>query len=181
MLLIVSVSACLPTGREEKEKKSTEWKTITSDNFTLRVPAHLKEATELHEDAVVQLQNPIKEFYTIVIEESQEEFHNALITGGLQDDFHTNLEGYSTLVGEKFSDNIDEMISKSEYKPLIVNGDSATYFEAEAKVSGMKIYYHYGFVRGDSSYYQVMSWTLASKKEKLHADMVEILSSFKEK
>lgn len=180
-LLILFISSCAPGPKELKEKKSTDWKTIDSDNFSLRVPSHLKESTQLHEDAIVQLQNPIKEFYTIVIQESQEDFHNAVIEGGLQEQYGLNLAGYSSVVGDKFADNVDEVISKSEYMPLMIDGDSATYFESEADVSGIKIYYHYGFIKGDSLYYQVMSWTLASKKDKAHGDMVEILSSFKEK
>jgi DUF2075 family protein len=129
----------------------------------------------------VQLQNPIREFYTIVIEESQKEFNNSLIAGDLQDDYHLNLDGYTSVVAENFTDNADEVVSKSEFIPLTVDGDSARYFESVAKVSGMEIYYHYGFIKGDSMYYQVMSWTLASKKEKVQADMLDILSSFKEK
>jgi hypothetical protein len=180
-VLMLCVSACMPGAKDDKAKKSTDWKTVSSDKFTLQLPSHMKEATNLHEDAVLQYQNVIKEFYTIVIEESVEEFHEALIEGDLQKDFPPNLQGYSSLVAEKFSENVDELINKSEFKPLTLNGDSATYFEAEAKISGIEVYYHYAFVRGDSSYYQVMSWTLAGKKDKLHADMTEIVNSFKEK
>jgi hypothetical protein len=171
----------MPAAKDDKAKKSTDWKTVSSDKFTLQVPAHMKEATDLHDDAVLQYQNVIKEFYTIVIEESVEDFHTALIDGALEEEFPPNLQGYSSLVAAKFSENVEELVNKSEFKPLTVNGDSATYFEAEAKLSGIKVYYHYAFVRGDSNYYQVMSWTLAEKKDKLHADMMEILNSFKEK
>jgi hypothetical protein len=180
-MMLLCVSACMPASKDDKAKKSTDWKTVSSDKFTIQLPSHMKEATNLHEDAVLQYQNVIKELYTIVIEESQEEFHGALIDGGLEKDFPPNLQGYSSLVAEKFSENVDELIDKSEFKALTVNGDSATYFEAKAKISGIKVYYHYAFVRGDSNYYQVMSWTLAEKKDKLHADMMEIVNSFKEK
>jgi hypothetical protein len=181
ILLIAFVSSCLPSSREEKAQKSSDWKTVTTDHFTFRVPNYLKEATELHEDAVVQFQNPVKEFYLISIEESQKQLHNAIVEGGLQDDYRLNLEGYATLIGDKFSDNVDELISKSENKALMVQGDSAMYFEAEAKVNGIKIFYHYSFIKGDSLYYQIMSWTLPSKKEKAKPIMQEILTSFKEK
>jgi hypothetical protein len=180
-VLLLCAAACMPASKDDKAKKSTDWKTVSSDKFTLQVPSHMKEAKDLHDDAVLQYQNVIKEFYTIVIEESVEEFHTALIDGALEEEFPPNLQGYSSLVAAKFSENVEELINKSEFKPLTVNGDSATYFEAEAKISGIKIYYHYAFVRGDSNYYQVMSWTVAEKKDKLHADMMEILNSFKEK
>lgn len=180
-LLPIALTACIPTTKDDQEKKSQDWKTISSEAFTMQVPTHLKEVSNLHEDAVVQLQNPIREFYTIVIQESQKEFHDALITGELQDEFPLNLDGYSNLVREKFIDNVDEVFSKSDFQSLPIKKGAARYFEAEAKVSGIKIYYHYGFVAGDSLYYQVMSWTLASKKEKTRADMMEILGSFKEK
>ncbi len=141
----------------------------------------MKEASNLNDDAVLQYQNLIKEFYTIVIQESIVEYDSVISESGLSEDYPLNLDGYARLIGDRFEENADEIISKSELKSISVNGKNAKYFEATAKVSGLNIYYHYGFIKGDTSYYQVISWTLSDKEKKFKETMLNILKSLKEK
>lgn len=154
---------------------------VNSRNFSLKLPSYLKKGTDLHEDAVVQYQNVIKEFYFIVIQESAEDFHATIEDSELQDDFSADIDGYARFVGERFSENVDEVYKKTELKSITVNGKEGRYFEANAKVGEVEIHYHYGFIRGDTTYYQLLSWTLMNKESKYNDTMLNILQSFKEK
>lgn len=178
LLAGVMIISCTP---QNKKEEVTEWKTVGFANFTVKLPSFLKEVKDLHEDAVLQYQNPLKEFYFIVIRENASAFHQALEDGELTNDYPANLEGYANLIGDKFSENVDEVLTKSALKTVPLKGMEGKYFEANAKVDGIGIHYHYGFVKGDSTYYQVLSWTLDSKEKKFSDIMFDILRSFKEK
>lgn len=147
----------------------------------MKVPGYLKKGTELHEEAVVQYQNIVKEFYFIVIQESAGVFHSTVQESELESDYPLNIDGYARLVGDRFSDNVDEMFKKTDLKPIVVDGKEGRYFEANAKVGDVNVHYHYGFIQGDTTYYQVLSWTLMNKESKYNDTMLGILQSFKEK
>src|SRR5688572_17637953 len=134
LFLSIVVVACMP---QDKKEETTKWKTVRSTNFSLKLPSYLKVAEGLHESAVLQYQNPVKEFYCIVIQESAAAFHQAVEDAGLQDDYDLNLDGYSSLVGDRFVENVDELVNKSEWKSVPLKGLEGKYFEANAKVEGM--------------------------------------------
>lgn len=175
--LLVILGSCTSSS----EKKETTWKVVNSRNFSLKLPDYLKKGADLHDDAVVQYQNVIKEFYFIVIEESADDFDATIENAELKNDFPTDIDGYARFVGERFTENVDEVYKKTDMKSITVAGKQARYFEANAKVGDVDIHYHYGFVRGDTTYYQLLSWTLMSKEAKYSDTMLNILQSFKEK
>ena len=163
------------------KKETAKWKVVNSRNFSVRLPSYLKQATELHDDAVMQYQNVIKEFYFIVIQEPTAEFNDMFYRGELEDEYTPNIDGYARLIGDRFSENVDTVYQKTALKPIIIDGKDGRYFEANAKVGTVDVHYHYGFVRGDTTYYQLLSWTLMDKASKYNDTMSNILHSFKEK
>lgn len=108
VLLAIALGSCMP---QSKKEETTEWKTYKSENFIFKIPASLKETTELIELAVAQFQNPIKELYCIVIQEGASAFHEAVESAGLQDEYLLNIDGYAKLIGDRLTENVDEMIS----------------------------------------------------------------------
>jgi hypothetical protein len=176
ILSLVSLSACTLSSKKEK----TEWKVIPSNGFSLSLPTHMKEASDLHDDAVLQYQNSIRELYCIVILEGETSYNNAIKNNGIESEYPLDLDGYSNLIRDSFLENVEEIKNQTEINTIGIKGRHGRYFEADAKMNGVDIYYHYGFVKGDTTYYQVLSWTLLSKKEKVSEDMLNILKSFKE-
>lgn len=177
LMLLIMIGACSPSS---EKKDSTVWKVVHSKNFSIKVPDYLKKGTDLHEDAVVQYQNIIKEFYFIVIQESAEGFHATITESELGEEYPPNLDGYANFVAANFSENVDELFKKTDMKPITVNGKEGRYFEANAKVGDVNIHYHYGFIQGDTTYYQLLSWTLMNKEQKFNTTMLNMLQSFKE-
>jgi len=175
---LVVLGSC--TSSSEK-KETAEWKIVNSRNFSVKLPSYLKKATELHDDAVVQYQNVIKEFYFIVIQESAADFSSTIESSALEDEYSADIDGYARLVGDRFIENVDKVYKKSELRPVTVAGKEGRYFEANAKVGDVDVHYHYSFIKGDTTYYQLLSWTLMNKESKYHDTMLSILQSFKEK
>lgn len=177
VLLTLSLLACTSSTKRE----ATDWATVDSEKFTVEIPSFLKKASNLHEEAIVQYQNPVKEFYFIVIQESAATFHAALETNELTESYSSDLDGYANLLSDRFSETTDETPEKSAIQSTTLRGKEARYFEASGKIDGIDIYYHYGFVKGDTTYYQLVSWTLKERKQKFSEDMLGIFQSFKEK
>ena len=51
--------------------KEEEFKKIEVKNYALQLPSYLSKTNDLNEDASLQYQNPFRELYIIVIDESK--------------------------------------------------------------------------------------------------------------
>lgn len=177
LVFIALLTAC---NTPAKKAEKSDWQVVKANGFEIKLPANLKTASNLNEDATVQYQNIFKEYFNIVIHESAAEFNIAIIDAELEADYPATIDGYANFNKDRFSENVDEIIHLSDLQSLKLNGLDARYFEARAKVSGTDIFYHYGFVKGDTSYYQVMSWTSTKREADHKATMLESLKSMKE-
>lgn len=72
LLLIVFYSCDQVPANEKFDKKTVE------NKYSISVPENLGVTTELNKEASLQLQNPLDEFYVIVIDESSSDFVNAI-------------------------------------------------------------------------------------------------------
>lgn len=98
----------------------------------------------------------------------------------LYDIYPNNLGGYVKLVTENFKEgfSLSELPAVKDTK---INGLAAKTMSFEGRVEGLpKIYYKMAFIEGRNRYYQVMTWTLATRKDKHEATMLKIIGSFKE-
>jgi hypothetical protein len=179
LLLFVS---CIPGTKNEKTE-AADFFTVPSENFSLRLPTYMSEAKNLNEVATLQYQNVIKNIFCIVIQESTAEVDTMLVQNELINEYPLGIEGYSKLIRDQFIENAgsDNVKGGTPLAKLEVNGADAMHFEADALVSGYNIHYHYGLIKGKTNYYQIITWTTVSKKDKFKDTMLEILKSFKEK
>ncbi len=148
--------------------------------YEIELPKTLSKADNLHEDASLQYQNILNEFYTIVIDEPISDF-NDLVTQDeyLAESYKPNLTGYSNLLKDNLSVSIKNG-KFSNFEDTKINGMDAKLMNVSGTVDNIDIYYQFGFVKGKDRYYQIVNWTeLKSKKEHSKA-MEKIISSFKE-
>jgi len=170
ILAIFFLMACSETPPE----------TVTvDDKFSLQIPGYLSEANGLNSDASLQYQNLIKEFYVIVIDEDIETFNEAINENQLQDIYSTDFDGYFSLLIDSFSEGI-EIFTVSDQVDLTINDMPAKSIEIEGQVDDVSIYYNYTVVKGETDYYQILSWTLRDKKINYLDQMNEIAKSFVE-
>lgn len=162
-------------------EKDFETKTVSASRFSLDIPVFLKKSDNLHDEAALQYQNLIREYYTIVIEEPIEDFQAIIdIEDYYKENFTPDLDGYTKLVRENMLDVIESK-EESKVTETKINGMPCRMFEISGKIDGMDIYYAIAYIQGKKNFYQVVNWTLLGNKKKYAATMEKSIMSFKEK
>lgn len=162
-------------------EKDFETKTVSASRFSLEIPVFLKKSDNLHNEAALQYQNQIREYYTIVIEEPIEDFQAIIdIEDFYKENFTPDLDGYTKLVRENMLDVV-EVKEESKVSEMQINGMPSRTFDISGKIDGMDIYYAIAYIQGKKNFYQVVSWTLLSNKKKYAPTMEKSILSFKEK
>ncbi|WP_294824792.1 hypothetical protein [uncultured Flavobacterium sp.] len=153
--------------------------TVKGETYSLQIPESMSRTSQLNDQASLQYQNPMKELYIIVIDETKEEMQAAIDDNSLYDIYSNDLQGYYDLV----SNNILSTLSRDTLpRPTdtTINGLKAKVLNVEGPVEGQDIYWKFAFVEGKKKYYQIMAWTLANRREKHEKAMEEMIASFKE-
>lgn len=173
-LILISAFVLQSCGSSEGEQEVT-----IGNRYKLSVPSFLSESNELNDDASLQYQNIWKEFYVITIDESKEEFVEAIEGNGLSGLYNTDLEGYSQLILGFFKEGI-EGAKQSKMIDTTVNSLQAKLTAFEGRVEGIDVYYLMGMYEGEKGFYQVLTWTLKEKKDEYKSQMEKIVYSLKE-
>lgn len=152
-----------------------------ADVASIEVPALLIESKDLNDDAAVQMASGLQELYVIVIEESKQEFNDLIkeTDGVFDDDFTADLYGYAKVAASSIESGI-ELKSKEDLIPINTNGLSTYVASFEGKINGLNVFYKLSCVEGKERYYQILTWTLSSSKEKHLDAMNAMIESFKE-
>lgn len=148
-----------------------------SNRYTLDVPAFLTETNNLNTDASLQYQNLLKEFYVIVIDEPKKAFNDVVVANKLE--YTPNLKGYANLLKDGMSKKI-QFDALPKLTDRTINGRSARIMDMSGKIDDIHAYWKIAFIEGKNRYYQVMTWTLADRKEDNEEMMEQIVNSFKE-
>lgn len=155
---------------------SDKIETVSIKNqYSVDLPSFLSKATTLHEDASLQYQNAMREFYVVVIDETKQEFHSAV----QETDFTADLSGYAQVLRT----SLEQSMSDGKFSTVTdtqINGLKAKTFTFEGTMEGLPIYYSVAYIEGKDHYYQIVSWTLQKSKDKYQEQMKAIASSFKE-
>ena len=157
---------------------ASELKTITIPNkYSIDIPENMEKTNNLNDDASLQYQNLIGEFYIIVIDETKESFHNAIVENAV--DISTDLEGYYSVVRTNFMESV-KGLKVSDEKDTTINGKKAKLFSITGNVQGFDVFYRYAIVEGKSNYYQIMLWTEQSKQKNYTETINKVINSYKE-
>jgi hypothetical protein len=170
-VVLLLLSAC-------DDAHEIKWNTIDRPNYTMRIPDSMVEDNQLNDEANLQYASLADETYVIVIEESARDFETIFADTSLG--YQPNLLGYTQLMYDDFKETADSLLVAVSPKIVKVDGDKERYtFNGQSKFEQSEIYYIYGTIKSDSSYYQVIAWTMANKKEmnaNLLQDMVNSLT-----
>lgn len=156
---------------------SKEVQTVTVKNkYTLQVPDFLSKSSDLHEDASLQYQNALREFYVVVIDEPKEDFYSIAET---TEDFPADFEGYHQILRSGLEQEIGK-VDITPTKDTQINGLKAKTFSLSGEIETIPVFYEIAYIEGKDRFYQIVTWTLKDNKEKYGEQMRNIVSSFKE-
>lgn len=156
------------------QTKLVEYK--TGHVIKLSVPEYMVRTSGLNEDACLQFQNPVKEVYTIVIEDDKESLK-------LIDLNYEGIEEFYDMVfkelgvGESYANRKVGTPKKKTIGTYNFMINDCTLTDKELKAD---LYYVMGIVETPNAYYQVMSWTLIENKEKFKKEFENIVYTLKE-
>lgn len=164
------VAACRP-GEPQVVKINNE--------YSLTLPDFLTENKTLHNDASLKYANLFKEFYVIVIDESKQEFHDVIDETELSEKYNTDLDGYTSLLIDNMGLAMTgtDISSPEETK---INGLDARMSHIQGSVDGIPVYYTFVAIEGKEKYFQILTWTLAEKRDEYQEQMQGIVRSFQE-
>jgi hypothetical protein len=174
---ILLLFALLMGCTDSKEVKTRT--VIIEERYSLELPTFLREAKDLHEDASLQYQNRIKDYYVIVIDEPKQDLENVLEEEDLTEEYTSDLKGYTKLLLDGFGMSLQNM-GKSELIYTVINDLPANLVKLTGRVDGVDVFFYVGFFEGKETYYQVLAWTSEKKASLYKANMLEILKSMKE-
>ncbi|MFD0860888.1 hypothetical protein ACFQ1M_01600 [Sungkyunkwania multivorans] len=137
------------------------------DRYQMYLPKFMKSTNDLNEDASLQFKNELKETYTILIDETNEEAKAALQMLGSYKDSISMLENYIDFQKENLTQDV-EVISLKEPLRKRIDGMPAMTFETTIAFEEIiyPVSYHVTVVEAKESLFMIMSWTLKSRKKK---------------
>lgn len=148
------------------------------NRYSLKIPSFLTKVNNLNEEASLQYQHAWKELYVIVIEDPKEEVENTFKKLDLPSNFSNDLEGYTNMVLFNMTENTNS--DSDKYETIKINQLPAKIIETTENIDGINIYYNVAVLEGKEKYYQIFTWTLASKKQEHKLKMDRIIQSFQE-
>ena len=145
--------------------------------YTIDLPSYLDKADDLNKAASLQYKNAMREFYVLVIDEPREKFNKVIAEGGL--DYEADINGYSQLLADDIA-KASGVETTPQLKKTTINNLNARILEFNGQVDNIDIYWKIAYIAGKNHYYQILTWTLPSKKEDNEPAMDAIINSFKE-
>jgi hypothetical protein len=142
--------------------------------FNINLPDYMSKTIGLNDAAAIQYKSVVKDVYGFVIFDTKEDLQLAEMN------FASVKEFYENFITDFVADQENRKVSEPVYKTIggvnFVECD-LSYFDSAATI---EIYYLVGIVETKTSFYKVLSWSAADKKDKFKTDFQQILYSLKD-
>ncbi|MDG3580918.1 hypothetical protein [Galbibacter pacificus] len=172
LLTILFLQSCA-LGGDREQIVSVE------DRYTLAVPSFLSKANDLNNDASLQYMNGIREFYVVVIDEPKDGLQQLLDENDLSSIYNNDIDSYADISLNILSNSINSPVH-GEVVDTLINSMPARLTTLKGEIDGIDVFYYIGAYEGIKNYYQVLSWTLASRESTHKQRMNKVLCSLKE-
>ncbi|WP_343488465.1 hypothetical protein [Allomuricauda sp. d1] len=181
-LVLCSVS-CIDFSNNVKKDKLTDddfIAVVTNEEYEVKLPKYMKEATGLNDEASLQYQNVFKETYFVVIDEYTDDFVSVFKDLGEYDESISVVKNYKNIQLQYFQESLTAYDFLEE-KSLEINGldSEMTYFDGKIEGVIYPINYCLAFIEGDEKVYMLMAWTLKDRKDKYRETFDKIVKSFR--
>lgn len=150
-----------------------------NNQYAIELPALLSPTTDLNDVASLQYSNGEKELYVIVINENKASITQALVDNQLEEMYDASLDGFAQLMLDTYCEGMN-VTTITDVENAVINGLEARVVAVEGDVEGVDIYLQIAYIEGKSDYYQLMTWTLLSRKSMFIEQMKTLTHSFRE-
>lgn len=142
--------------------------------FTVGLPDYMTRTVGLNDVASIQYKSDEKDVAGFVIYDTKEELQLAELS------FSSIREFYDGFIGDFLADQenrqVSEPVLQTKGETHFIECD-ATYYDKELDA---EIFYHVGVVETKKSFYKVLAWCSADKKDEFKKDFQKILYSLKD-
>ncbi len=140
--------------------------------YTLDIPDYMTRTYELNDVATLQYYNNPKEIYTVVIDDSKDHLESLGIKFASSEDF------LNDFVADYKTEFENRKLGK--VKTFTANGNNHAQVELTWTEDDQDLYMLITMVESKSSFYKILSWTLAENKKQYKPDLLTIASSLKD-
>ncbi len=134
-------------------------------SFSVIMPASWSQRSDLNDVADLQMGNPFKEAYTIIISENKMDF----------DDI--SLEDHSELTRSNIRQGLKNY-HESTLEMLDIGDTPALCYQLTGNMDGVNIVYWHVTLETENHFHQMLLWSLKSKFSKNKADFDSVIESF---
>jgi hypothetical protein len=134
-------------------------------SFAVLMPSSWAVRNDLNDVADLQMGNPFKEAYTIIISENKMDFEEM------------TLEDHSDITRSMIRQSLKDY-QESEPEELYVGEIRALRYQLTGSIDGLNIVYWHVTFETDEYYHQMLLWSLKSKFPKNQADFDSVINSF---
>lgn len=142
--------------------------------FTVSLPDYMSKTAGLNSSSAIQYKSEVKDVYGFIIFDTKEELTLADFNFASVKEFYDNF--MEDFLIDQENRKVSEAVAQSKGGINFMECDF-TYYDKDAE---MEIYYLIGIVETKKSFYKVLSWSAAEKKDKFKADFQKILYSVKD-
>lgn len=190
VVLGLTLNSCFSAGGESKSliddiMKEAEVKYTVqkiNDLYAMKIPDFMTATTSLQEDASLQFNNPFKEKYITVLDETKEDVEAFSSDYGVYDDSKSALQNYSDMRLQYLEESGITIKNQTALKSSMINGRKAMSTVIDATVPGIveDITYYFTYIEGAEHFYMISAWTLFSRKDAFTEEVKTMAESFKE-
>jgi hypothetical protein len=142
--------------------------------FTISLPDYMSRTVGLNDVASIQYKSDVKDVAGFVIFDTKEELAIAELNLSSIREFY---DGFiMDFLADQENRKISEPVAQTKAGLNFIECD-ATYFDKELEA---EVYYHIGVVETKKSFYKVLAWCSADKKDEFKKDFQKILYSLKD-
>lgn len=153
---------------------------LIKNKFKIQLPEYMHPNKGLNKDASLAYINGQKEIYVMVVEDSFEEVRKVLTDYELNDHLPFGLDSYCQIRCSNTEGSFLTTADFTKLKQQTINGLKAYVFENTRTINQVNTYYQIVLIEGKDTYYQVVAWTLANRKDKHKTTLEKMCFSFEE-
>jgi hypothetical protein len=166
--LLLGCNLVQPIRKEIEKASAPQLLTSPDGKLQLTVPVGWRNDPELHAEAGLRASNRLSEMYAIVLTQSKDDFAEKV-----------TLEAFTDLTRQQVLSNINAPDATAPVAATVAKHPALQY-TVRGVVENIKVVYLITVVETNTSFHQILTWTLHSRFDQNWHTLDEVTQSFRE-